>query len=69
MLMVVEGQPLELVEDLLTVAPPVGLTVADILHKALQRIVTALRCVDCTQVNFFLSIVLSSDQFGLCTCM
>ena len=44
-LMVVEGQPLELVEDLLTVAPPVGLTVADVLRKALHRIVTALRCV------------------------
>ncbi|KAK7115948.1 NBAS subunit of NRZ tethering complex-like [Littorina saxatilis] len=42
-LMVVEGQPLELVEDLLTVAPPVGVSVADVLHKALRRIVAALR--------------------------
>ena len=41
--MVVEGQPLELVEDLVTVAPPVGLSVADVLHTALHRIVSALR--------------------------
>ena len=43
MLMVVEGQPLELVEDLVMVAPPVGLTVADVLGKALQRIVANLK--------------------------
>ncbi|XP_076465960.1 NBAS subunit of NRZ tethering complex-like isoform X2 [Babylonia areolata] len=42
-LMVVEGQPLELVEDLVTVAPPLGLTVADVLRKALQRNVSTLR--------------------------
>ncbi|KAK7477823.1 hypothetical protein BaRGS_00030901 [Batillaria attramentaria] len=42
-LMVVEGQPLELADDLVQVAPPIGLTVADILQKALARIITALR--------------------------
>jgi hypothetical protein len=44
-LMVVEGQPLELVEDLVSVAPPVGQSVADVLRKALQRVVAALRSV------------------------
>ncbi|XP_025077701.1 neuroblastoma-amplified sequence-like [Pomacea canaliculata] len=45
--MVIDGQPLELLEDLLQVAPPAGFTVADILEQALKRIVSALRgCED-----------------------
>lgn len=39
----IDGQPLELLEDLLQVAPPAGFTVADILEQALKRIVSALR--------------------------
>lgn len=41
--MVIDGQPLEMVDDFLQVAPPVGVTVRDILEQALLHIINTLR--------------------------